>query len=338
MKNNYFYTFTLVLASLLLSLLTCTVAQANNTFGGGNLLLTDTLTANPEVLYEFTAKGVNVNNYTTWVQDNSTIRCVANDIAFLDDSTLLLLDEQQGLFYSSMKGNVKGIYNNMTTNQPGQLGCSLQRLFVDQTNQDIYITSTNVNCDLNYVVGVFVYDVNGKYKNTILNNKFNTTLGVAVDSKGTVWIPDVDVIFAIHKDGSVDEYDPVKNKLAYNGIQVTTSNTMLIAVPATHQDLIIELDTKGRVLREIVMVGNTTATGQESAIPCTIAINPSNGDIFVEAPYASKKEGSKKEENVIQVYDKKGNYKRSWGGHSCKDKNILCVPQYGMVFIPEQSL
>eukprot|EP01133_Synstelium_polycarpum_P012055 gene12055-14106_t len=305
-----------------------------DSFSTGNLLFTNPNGHNPNQILEFTMDGDNVSNYTTWVQDEPTARCVANDLAFLNSSTLLLLDTEQGIFYSSHKGNVKGIWSGLKNNIPGKTGCDLQRFTVDQVNKKIYVISTNIKCDYSYIPGIFIYDLNGNYLSTLTYSGFNMTLGVTADSKGTIWVVDVHAIFVFHKSGEIDTYDPVADKLAYNGILVTKDNTFYVSVPAPNSDLIIELDTKGNLLQTIKLIGDTLPDGSLSSIPGTMVIDPASGHIVVECPYASKT--LDKDAYVIQIYSTKGNLKDSWGGHSCKSKNALCIPLHGLVVIPKQ--
>jgi len=340
----------------------------SKSFTPGNILITDSMNAyHPDYLYEFNLNGKSVSNYTTWLENNNTVRCLPNDIAFLDGSTLLLLDSQQGVFYSSHKGNVKDIFNGMNSHTK-TLGCDLQRINVDQTNQKIYITSANVHCDLNHTPGVFVYNTNGDYQYTILNSNFNMTLGVSGDSQGNIWIPDVNEIFVYSpKSGSFKTFDPVPTKIAYNGITITANDQIYISVPDTQQDMVIQLDTDGTLVRAIKLNGETLE-GRYSGLPGSLIVT--DDYLIVEVPYASKKEipgdsssssssssgdgdddydeqyylgsgssSSKLKVDIVEIYNlNDGSFYSSFGGHSCKDKNILCIPYYGFALIPNKNI
>ncbi|GAM27595.1 hypothetical protein SAMD00019534_107710 [Acytostelium subglobosum LB1] len=304
------------------------------TFTSGNMLFTNPMGVNPNQILEFTTDGVSVQNYTTFLQNDTTKRCLPYDIAFLNPSILLLMDPQQGIFYSSQKGNVKGIWANLATNS-GHIGCDLQALTVDQVNKRVYVSSTNIKCDTSHIPGVFVYDLTGTYIQTLTNPAFNNVWDVAADSTGTIWVTDNDNIFLFHPDGTKEAIDPVDNKLGYSGIQVTPDDTILVSVPAPGNDIIIVLDPSTKqIVQTIDLVGNTTQTGELSGLPGSMAIDPSTGRIVVEVPYASKAEGSSPSVDVVQFYSAKGNLKSSFGGHSCKEANALCFPIRGMVFIP----
>eukprot|EP01132_Coremiostelium_polycephalum_P009898 gene9898-12141_t len=259
---------------------------------------------------------------------------VPKDIGFLDSSTLLILDTDEGIFYSSHKGNVKGLWNNLHTNNLPSLGCNLEKFNIDQSNKRIYIISTNSKCDNTFTPAIFVFDLNGKFKFEINNSNFNTTLGVAGDAKGNIWIVDVNEIFIFNVETSTfTTIDPVPTKIAYNGITVN-DDSMFVSVPNRGEhDLVIELDIDGNIQSTIELVGNTTG-GVNSGIPGSLAIHKNT--LVVEVPYASKTEG--KDVDIIQLYSIKDpshyTFKSSWGGHSCKSKNILCIPFYGLVFVP----
>ncbi|KAF2070393.1 hypothetical protein CYY_008292 [Polysphondylium violaceum] len=337
----------------------------NKSFTPGNILITDSMNAfHPDYLYEFDIKGHSVSNYTTWLESNDTVRCLPNDIAFLDGSTLLLLDSQQGVFYSTHKGNIKEIYNGMNSHSK-TLGCDLQRINVDQVNQKIYITSANVNCDLNHTPGVFVYNTNGDYQYTILNSNFNMTLGISGDSNGDIWIPDVNEIFVYSpKSKSFKTYDPVPTKIAYNGITITANDHIYVSVPDTQQDMVIQIDTNGDLVRAIKLNGDTQQ-GRYSGLPGSLIVT--DDYLMVEVPYASKKEipgdssassSSSAEEqaddedlyssgsssgklkvDIVEIYNlNDGSFYSSFGGHSCKEKNILCIPYYGFALVPNKNI
>ncbi|EFA83361.1 hypothetical protein PPL_04154 [Heterostelium album PN500] len=311
----------------------------DHSFSSGNLLFTNPNGYDPNMIIEVDLSGNLVHNYSTWLENEPSKRCVARDLAFLDSSTLLMLDSQQGIFYASSKGNVKGIWSNLATGTKGVLGCDLQRFSVDLNNKKIYVISTNINCDYSYIPGVFVYDISGTFQTLLTHEQFEFTWDVVGDESGDIWVTNTQNIFVFRAGGekNVDIIDPIKNKLGYNGIQLSPSGTILVTVPAPVNDLLIEIDpTSATLSNTYPLVGNTTSTGSLSGIPGSIVIDPNTNDIIIEVPWASKKEG--KDVDVVQIYSKKGNLKSSFGGHSCKDTNLLCVPLFGMINLNNKQL
>ncbi|EGC34091.1 hypothetical protein DICPUDRAFT_153743 [Dictyostelium purpureum] len=326
-------------------------------FKSGDILITDPSALYPSTVFEFTTDGDSVYNYSTQLEKDPSTTCFPVDIGFLDDSTLLLLDGFQGIFYSSMDGKVKGIWNNLSPKTANLPGCSQSKLTVDNVNNLIYVASSNLNCDYNYVPGIFVLSMEGKLLYTLENSEFNTTTGIYGDSNGNIWITDINEIFIYNiNQKTYKTIDPIgKDKIAYNGI-IIENNDVYVSVPSYQGDMIVQLNLDGSLVRAIKMIGYFDGT--TSGYPSSLALTKNH--IYVEVPYASKKEkppgssssgsdsdssfegyfefelsSNSQKVDVVQAYElADGSFYKSWGGHSCKEENILCIPYRGFVIVP----
>ncbi|KYQ89033.1 hypothetical protein DLAC_10257 [Tieghemostelium lacteum] len=309
--------------------------ESSKTFESGNLLITDPMSFEPYFLFEFTTDGDNVFNYSMIAKnDNGTLNFIIPlDIGFLNSETLLILDGERGIYYSDTKGDIQGVWMDLATHNTPKMGCALEKLHIDLPNERIYVISRNAACDYNYQVGIFVYDLSGTHLQTLTNSGFNMTLGIAGDSKGNIWIPDVNEIFVyLYEEEKWQTFDPVIDRIAYNGILITDDDQIFVSVPSYEHDLVVQMDVYGSIKQHIQIVGNTTESGKSSGFPGSMVII---GDtLIVEVPYASKKE-KPDDSDVIQFYNiDGGSLEYSFGGHSCKEKNILCIPFNGLVVIP----
>ncbi|KAK5575284.1 hypothetical protein RB653_010541 [Dictyostelium firmibasis] len=265
-------------------------AESTSTFQSGNILITDPTSLNPNQFYEFSTSGQSIYNYTTFLSTNESERCVPVDMGFLG-STLLLLDAHQGVYQANENGVVKGVWNNLKTNTQGKVGCGLSRLNVDQQNNKVYVASLNSNCDYSYIPAVFVYTVDGILDFIITNSEFNTTTGIAGDSDGNIWITDINVIYVYDKTGKLSkQFNPIKesDRIAYNGITISQDgqDSIYVSVPSYQGDMIIQISKSGELIRSIKLIG--IFDGQVSGLPGSLALTSKH--IFVEVPYASKKE------------------------------------------------